>query len=71
MNRCNLDGSGLDVIDSLKKELRKATALAVMGKLFKFDFFMLCQKKREAVSGVEKVKCSFTNIFLIFYKRQS
>uniref|UniRef100_A0A671SCE3 Low density lipoprotein receptor-related protein 1Ba n=1 Tax=Sinocyclocheilus anshuiensis TaxID=1608454 RepID=A0A671SCE3_9TELE len=31
INRCNLDGSGLDVIDSLKKELRKATALAVMG----------------------------------------
>uniref|UniRef100_A0A8C2AJR3 Low density lipoprotein receptor-related protein 1Ba n=1 Tax=Cyprinus carpio TaxID=7962 RepID=A0A8C2AJR3_CYPCA len=31
INRCNLDGSGLDVIDSLKKDLRKATALAVMG----------------------------------------
>nr|XP_055074200.1 low-density lipoprotein receptor-related protein 1B-like isoform X3 [Misgurnus anguillicaudatus] len=31
VNRCNLDGSGLDVIDGLKKELRKATALAVMG----------------------------------------
>lgn len=33
VNRCNLDGSGLEVIDSLKKELMKATALAVMGKL--------------------------------------
>ncbi len=31
-NRCNLDGSGLDVIDSLKKELQKAMALAVMGE---------------------------------------
>uniref|UniRef100_A0A3B1JND8 LDL receptor related protein 1B n=1 Tax=Astyanax mexicanus TaxID=7994 RepID=A0A3B1JND8_ASTMX len=31
INRCNLDGSGLEVIDSLKKELMKATALAVMG----------------------------------------
>ncbi|XP_016148446.1 low-density lipoprotein receptor-related protein 1B [Sinocyclocheilus grahami] len=31
INRCNLDGGGLDVIDSLKKDLRKATALAVMG----------------------------------------
>ncbi|TRY82421.1 hypothetical protein DNTS_016378 [Danionella cerebrum] len=31
INRCNLDGSSLDVIDSLKDELRKATALAVMG----------------------------------------
>ncbi len=32
INRCNLDGSGLAVIDSLKKELQKATALAVMGE---------------------------------------
>ncbi|XP_026091548.1 low-density lipoprotein receptor-related protein 1B [Carassius auratus] len=31
INRCNLDGSGLDVIDSFKKDLQKATALAVMG----------------------------------------
>ncbi|XP_021325253.1 low-density lipoprotein receptor-related protein 1B isoform X1 [Danio rerio] len=31
INRCNLDGSGLDVIDSMKSQLRKATALAVMG----------------------------------------
>uniref|UniRef100_A0AAR2M5Q5 EGF-like domain-containing protein n=1 Tax=Pygocentrus nattereri TaxID=42514 RepID=A0AAR2M5Q5_PYGNA len=31
INRCNLDGSGLEVIDSLKKDLMKATALAVMG----------------------------------------
>ncbi|XP_029103120.1 low-density lipoprotein receptor-related protein 1B-like isoform X3 [Scleropages formosus] len=31
INRCNLDGSGLEVIESMKKELVKATALAVMG----------------------------------------
>ncbi|XP_047676249.1 low-density lipoprotein receptor-related protein 1B-like isoform X1 [Tachysurus fulvidraco] len=31
INRCNLDGSGLEVIDSLKKELMKATALGIMG----------------------------------------
>ncbi|KAL7834138.1 hypothetical protein AOLI_G00290980 [Acnodon oligacanthus] len=32
INRCNLDGSGLEAIDSLKKDLMKATALAVMGE---------------------------------------
>ncbi|XP_062845365.1 low-density lipoprotein receptor-related protein 1B-like [Trichomycterus rosablanca] len=31
ISRCNLDGSGLEVIESLKKMLTKATALAVMG----------------------------------------
>ncbi|KAI4902141.1 hypothetical protein NFI96_003416 [Prochilodus magdalenae] len=31
INRCNLDGSGLEVIDSLRKDLMKATSLAVMG----------------------------------------
>ncbi|XP_035376859.1 low-density lipoprotein receptor-related protein 1B [Electrophorus electricus] len=31
INRCNLDGSGLEAIDTLKKELMKASALAVMG----------------------------------------
>lgn len=37
INRCNLDGSGLEVIDSLKKELMKATALAVMGKVQEYS----------------------------------
>uniref|UniRef100_A0A8C2L9E4 Low density lipoprotein receptor-related protein 1Bb n=1 Tax=Cyprinus carpio TaxID=7962 RepID=A0A8C2L9E4_CYPCA len=30
-NRCNLDGSGFEVIESMKRDLTKATALAVMG----------------------------------------
>lgn len=37
INRCNLDGSGLEVIDSLKKELVKGTALAVMGKVQEYS----------------------------------
>ncbi|KAI2660779.1 Low-density lipoprotein receptor-related protein 1 [Labeo rohita] len=32
INRCNLDGSGFEVIESMKRDLTKATALAVMGK---------------------------------------
>lgn len=32
INRCNLDGSGLEVLESLKRELVKGTALAVMGE---------------------------------------
>ncbi|XP_053482709.1 low-density lipoprotein receptor-related protein 1B [Ictalurus furcatus] len=31
VNRCNLDGSGFEVIETMKKNLTKATALAVMG----------------------------------------
>ncbi|MGH0120697.1 UNVERIFIED_CONTAM: hypothetical protein FKN15_035083 [Acipenser sinensis] len=31
INRCNLDGSNLEIMESMKKELTKATALAVMG----------------------------------------
>eukprot|EP00063_Salmo_salar_P032241 XP_014007076.1 PREDICTED: low-density lipoprotein receptor-related protein 1B-like [Salmo salar] len=31
INRCSLDGSGLEVLETMKKELVKATALAVMG----------------------------------------
>ncbi|XP_046700598.1 low-density lipoprotein receptor-related protein 1B isoform X5 [Silurus meridionalis] len=31
VNRCNLDGSGFEVIETTKKNLTKATALAVMG----------------------------------------
>ncbi|XP_043929607.1 low-density lipoprotein receptor-related protein 1B, partial [Protopterus annectens] len=32
INRCSLDGSNLEVIESLKEELTKATALAIMGE---------------------------------------
>uniref|UniRef100_H3BGS9 Prolow-density lipoprotein receptor-related protein 1 n=1 Tax=Latimeria chalumnae TaxID=7897 RepID=H3BGS9_LATCH len=31
INRCNLDGSGLEVIETMKGKLTKATALAIMG----------------------------------------
>ncbi|XP_056127208.1 low-density lipoprotein receptor-related protein 1B isoform X1 [Rhinichthys klamathensis goyatoka] len=31
INRCNLDGSGFEVIESMKRDLTKAAALAVMG----------------------------------------
>ncbi|TKC46861.1 hypothetical protein EI555_015271 [Monodon monoceros] len=31
INRCNLDGSGLEVIDAMRNQLGKATALAIMG----------------------------------------
>uniref|UniRef100_A0A8C5A5R6 EGF-like domain-containing protein n=1 Tax=Gadus morhua TaxID=8049 RepID=A0A8C5A5R6_GADMO len=31
INRCNLDGSGLEVLEAVKKELARGTALAVMG----------------------------------------
>lgn len=33
INRCNLDGGNFEVIDSMKEELTKATALTIMGKL--------------------------------------
>lgn len=32
INRCNLDGSGLEVLETVKRELAKGTALAVMGE---------------------------------------
>lgn len=32
INRCNLDGSGLEVLETLKRDLVKGTALAVMGE---------------------------------------
>lgn len=32
INRCNLDGGNFEVIDSMKEELTKATALTIMGK---------------------------------------
>lgn len=36
INRCSLDGSGLEVLETMKKELVKATALAVMGEWREF-----------------------------------
>lgn len=32
INRCNLDGGGLEVLETLKRELARGTALAVMGE---------------------------------------
>lgn len=32
INRCNLDGSDLEVIDTMRSQLGKATALAIMGE---------------------------------------
>lgn len=32
INRCNLDGSGLEIIDTMRSQLGKATALAIMGE---------------------------------------
>lgn len=32
INRCNLDGGNLEIIESMKEELTKATALTIMGK---------------------------------------
>lgn len=32
INRCNLDGGSLEVLETLKRELARGTALAVMGE---------------------------------------
>lgn len=32
INRCNLDGSSLEVLEALKRDLVRGTALAVMGE---------------------------------------
>ncbi len=32
INRCKLDGSGLEIIEGVKGKLTKATALAIMGE---------------------------------------
>ena len=32
INRCKLDGSGLEVLEGMKGKLNKASALAIMGK---------------------------------------
>lgn len=42
INRCNLDGGNLEVIESMKEELTKATALTIMGKCSGSIAKMLC-----------------------------
>lgn len=42
INRCNLDGGNLEVIESMKEELTKATALTIMGKCNGSIARMLC-----------------------------
>lgn len=37
INRCNLDGSNLEVIESVRSQLSKATALAIMGESWQGD----------------------------------
>lgn len=37
INRCNLDGSNLEVIESVRGQLSKATALAIMGESWQGD----------------------------------
>lgn len=32
INRCNLDGGNLEIIESMKEDLTKATALTIMGE---------------------------------------
>lgn len=38
INRCNLDGTGLEIIDSVKGKLTRATALTIMGDYFFSSF---------------------------------
>lgn len=33
INRCQLDGTKLEIVDGVKGKLSKATALAIMGKI--------------------------------------
>lgn len=40
INRCNLDGSGLEVLEPVKKQLLKGTALAIMGE-WPFTWFLM------------------------------
>lgn len=35
INRCQLDGTKLDILEGVKSKLSKATALAIMGKVQK------------------------------------
>lgn len=41
VNRCNLDGSGLEVLESMRKQLVMGTALAIMGESLDHDRFPL------------------------------
>lgn len=38
ISRCNLDGGNLEIIESMKEDLTKATALTIMGKSSDFFF---------------------------------
>lgn len=45
INRCQLDGSKLEILDGVKGKLTKATALAIMGKIKKIIpllIYVLC-----------------------------
>lgn len=48
INRCNFDGSGLEVLETVRNQLRKATALAIMGKRqwTMYNFFSMLQFAR-------------------------
>lgn len=48
INRCNLDGTGLEVLESFKRDLTKGTALAVMGEFLTFGLDRL---KRAMLAG--------------------
>lgn len=39
ISRCNLDGGNLEIIESMKEDLTKATALTIMGKSIDYFFF--------------------------------
>lgn len=41
INRCNLDGTGLEIIEGVKGKLTRATALAIMGDYLAVVFFFL------------------------------
>lgn len=40
INRCKLDGSGLEVLEGVKGKLTKATALAIMGRFLENVHFI-------------------------------
>lgn len=53
INRCNLDGGNLEVIESMKEELTKATALTIMGKC------------NGSIAGVLRIDWGLTNYDLL------
>lgn len=42
INRCQLDGSKLEILEGVKGKLTKATALGVMGKMKKILLLLIC-----------------------------